>query len=138
MLEEMACERYMGAPVDWERRQYNQTVESMDYIELLKNGFSLQWTGINCVDCQLSGGSCGFDENNGAICFCPDRPHTAHCNDGEAKNNRLLFLTFIFCLVLLLIFCKLCTPFYEMRRTRRFLHSFQIGLFLVFMSYGLF
>ena len=46
MLEEMACERYVGAPVDWERRQYSQTVESMDYIELLKNRFSLEWTGI--------------------------------------------------------------------------------------------
>ena len=59
MLEEMACERYVSAPVDWERRQYNQTVESTDYIELLKNGFSLQWTGINCVECQLSGDRCG-------------------------------------------------------------------------------
>ncbi|RVX12660.1 hypothetical protein CK203_011768 [Vitis vinifera] len=40
------------------RRQYDQTVESMDYIELLKNGFSLEWTGINCVECQLSIGRC--------------------------------------------------------------------------------
>ncbi|KAJ9708245.1 hypothetical protein PVL29_000349 [Vitis rotundifolia] len=47
--------------MDWERRQYNQTVENMDYIGLLNNGFSLQWTGINCVECQLSGGRCGFD-----------------------------------------------------------------------------
>ena len=69
------------------RRQYDQTVESMDYIELLKNGFSLEWTGINCVECQLSIGRCGSDENNDAVCFCPDRPHTKHCNDGEAKND---------------------------------------------------
>ncbi|XP_034689621.1 LEAF RUST 10 DISEASE-RESISTANCE LOCUS RECEPTOR-LIKE PROTEIN KINASE-like 1.1 isoform X2 [Vitis riparia] len=40
----MACERYVGAPMDWEGRQYNQTVETMDYIQLLKNGFSLRWT----------------------------------------------------------------------------------------------
>ena len=58
----------------------------MDYIELLKNGFSLEWTGINCIECQLSIGR-GSDENNDAVCFCPDRPHTKHCNDGEAKND---------------------------------------------------
>ena len=54
----MACERYVHTPVDWEGRQYNQTVEAMDYIELLKNGFSLEWTGINCVECKSSGGRC--------------------------------------------------------------------------------
>ena len=71
----MACERYVGAPVDWEGRQYNQTVETMDYIELLKNGFSLRWTGINCIECQLSGGRCVFDENNDAASLCPDRSY---------------------------------------------------------------
>ncbi|RVW48516.1 Retrovirus-related Pol polyprotein from transposon TNT 1-94 [Vitis vinifera] len=52
-----------------------------------KNTIFLLLNSINYVECQLSGGHCGFDENNDAICFCPDRPHTTHCNDSEAKNN---------------------------------------------------
>ncbi|KAJ9708249.1 hypothetical protein PVL29_000353 [Vitis rotundifolia] len=50
MAEEMAYGRYVGAPVDLKGRQYSQTVETMDCMELLKNGFSLQWIGINCVE----------------------------------------------------------------------------------------
>ncbi|WJZ80389.1 hypothetical protein VitviT2T_000315 [Vitis vinifera] len=59
----MARERYVGAPVDLEGRQYNQTVETMDYIQLLKNGFSLRWTVFAQID------------------------HTTHCNDGKEGKH---------------------------------------------------
>lgn len=41
---EMPCESYVAAPVELEGGQQNQTVESIDYIELLRNGFALEWS----------------------------------------------------------------------------------------------
>ncbi|KAM0980110.1 hypothetical protein ACFX13_016134 [Malus domestica] len=57
----------------------------MNYTEILKMGFILNWTAQNCSNCQRSGGRCGFD-NNEFVCFCSDRPHVKTCDDDNPWN----------------------------------------------------
>ncbi|CAK9151270.1 unnamed protein product [Ilex paraguariensis] len=77
----MPCQSYVAAPVELEGGQQNQTLETIDYTTLLKNGFTLERsTAISCAECNRSGGRCGF--TNDTLCFCPDGPHRKHCNHG--------------------------------------------------------
>ncbi|KAL8035140.1 hypothetical protein ABFS82_12G074800 [Erythranthe guttata] len=78
---EMACNDCVAAPVELNGASRNM---SMDYMELLENGFMLKWEGISCGKCERSGGRCGFDEKNGAACFCRDRPRREDCYDGKS------------------------------------------------------
>ncbi|KAM2076646.1 hypothetical protein ACFX1T_039357 [Malus domestica] len=58
----------------------------MNYTEILKMGFILNWTAQNCSNCERSGGRCGFDDNE-FVCFCSDRPHVKTCDDGVDNNS---------------------------------------------------
>ncbi|THF98415.1 hypothetical protein TEA_025591 [Camellia sinensis var. sinensis] len=70
------CELSVHAPVEIEGGQQNQVVETMDYAELLRIGFTLEWMGISCAaECENSGGHCGFNNSN-SVCFCNDRWQT--------------------------------------------------------------
>ncbi|GMP59001.1 hypothetical protein CsSME_00022455 [Camellia sinensis var. sinensis] len=70
------CELWVHAPVEIEGGQQNQVVETMDYAELLRIGFTLEWMGISCAaECENSGGHCGFNNSN-SVCFCNDRWQT--------------------------------------------------------------
>ncbi|KAH6815003.1 hypothetical protein C2S51_019823, partial [Perilla frutescens var. frutescens] len=78
----MPCRHCVAAPVELEGTDRNETFENnVDYEKLLENGFSLRWDGISCNECEQSGGFCGFDDSNGAMCFCSDQPHRQHCYD---------------------------------------------------------
>ncbi|KAF8037888.1 hypothetical protein BT93_B0659 [Corymbia citriodora subsp. variegata] len=57
---------------------------AMNYSEIMEMGFLLNWTAIDCSNCEGSEGRCGF-ENNTFICFCQDGPHSHTCNDGKKK-----------------------------------------------------
>ncbi|PON86951.1 Serine/threonine protein kinase [Trema orientale] len=89
------CESSDSLPVDlegyWEFSQ-NQTIKTVSYIELSKNGFTLVWYGnTSCAECKTSGGRCGF-QNNTSICFCPDGHHsTQHCkSSGKSSTNLII------------------------------------------------
>ncbi|MED6201124.1 hypothetical protein PIB30_091827 [Stylosanthes scabra] len=48
--------------------------------EGLRRGFLMNWTAKNCSECSMSGGRCGFDEEEYAfICYCPDRIDLESC-----------------------------------------------------------
>lgn len=88
VCEEMPCGYCVAAPVEWDGTDRNETLQSnIDYEKLLENGFNLRWNGISCNKCEESGGLCGFDNGNGTVCFCPDRPHREHCNDDGKPLN---------------------------------------------------
>ncbi|XP_050237460.1 LEAF RUST 10 DISEASE-RESISTANCE LOCUS RECEPTOR-LIKE PROTEIN KINASE-like 1.2 isoform X2 [Mercurialis annua] len=67
---------------------FDDKLFTMNYTEILKTGFVLNWTAQNCSTCQGSGGRCGF-ENNEFVCFCKDKPHLLSCDDGTDKNIEL-------------------------------------------------
>ncbi|KAL2520752.1 putative serine/threonine-protein kinase [Forsythia ovata] len=55
-----------------------------NYMEILRRGFVLNWTAIDCSICAESGGRCGFNESILHFkCFCPDRPHSSSCKPGK-------------------------------------------------------
>ena len=63
----------------------------MNYTEVLKMGFSLNWSAHDCSSCERSSGRCGF-ENNEFVCFCHDRPHLKTCNDGNSEGIFLIII----------------------------------------------
>ncbi|KAL2500301.1 putative serine/threonine-protein kinase [Forsythia ovata] len=55
-----------------------------NYMDILRRGFVLNWTAIDCSICAESGGRCGFNESILHFkCFCPDRPHSSSCKPGK-------------------------------------------------------
>lgn len=50
----------------------------MNYTEILKNGFSLKWNGVDCSKCVKSGGRCGSLDDN-FICICNDQVRSGKC-----------------------------------------------------------
>ncbi|PQQ01170.1 LEAF RUST 10 DISEASE-RESISTANCE LOCUS RECEPTOR-LIKE PROTEIN KINASE-like 1.2 isoform X2 [Prunus yedoensis var. nudiflora] len=57
----------------------------MNYTEILKMGFLLNWTAQNCSNCEKSSGRCGF-KNNEFVCFCSDRPRSQTCDHDNSWN----------------------------------------------------
>ncbi|XP_039163793.1 LEAF RUST 10 DISEASE-RESISTANCE LOCUS RECEPTOR-LIKE PROTEIN KINASE-like 1.2 isoform X2 [Eucalyptus grandis] len=69
------------------------SLATMDYRKIMEMGFLLNWTAIDCSDCEESEGRCGF-ENNNFVCFCQDGPHSQTCNDGESNRRKKLVVGF--------------------------------------------
>ncbi|XP_037492095.1 LEAF RUST 10 DISEASE-RESISTANCE LOCUS RECEPTOR-LIKE PROTEIN KINASE-like 1.2 [Jatropha curcas] len=61
---------------------FDNSIFQKNYTEILKMGFMLNWTAHNCSSCEISGGRCGF-ENNEFVCFCRDRPYQNSCYGGN-------------------------------------------------------
>ncbi|XP_039062161.1 LEAF RUST 10 DISEASE-RESISTANCE LOCUS RECEPTOR-LIKE PROTEIN KINASE-like 1.2 [Hibiscus syriacus] len=67
----------------------------MNYTNVLKLGFVLNWTAHSCSSCKRSGGRCGFGYTDEFVCFCSDGPHPKTCNDGDDFNlERKLIIGF--------------------------------------------
>ncbi|KAK8574288.1 hypothetical protein V6N13_097273 [Hibiscus sabdariffa] len=69
----------------------------MNYTDVLKLGFVLNWTAHSCSKCKRSGGRCGFSYTNEFVCFCSDGPHPKTCNDGGGFNLRRKLIIGSFC-----------------------------------------
>ncbi|CAL9031614.1 unnamed protein product [Prunus brigantina] len=67
----------------------------MNYTEILKMGFLLNWTAQNCSNCEKSSGRCGF-KNNEFVCFCRDGPRSQTCDHGTSVETSLLVILEIF------------------------------------------
>ncbi|KAF3431919.1 hypothetical protein FNV43_RR26655 [Rhamnella rubrinervis] len=81
------CESEVAVPINLEGDQTNQTITSVDYVELLKTGFILEWHGDACEKyCRESGGRCGY-ENGVSVCFCPHGTHPTNCNENVLLNS---------------------------------------------------
>ncbi|KAL2538296.1 LEAF RUST 10 DISEASE-RESISTANCE LOCUS RECEPTOR-LIKE PROTEIN KINASE-like 2.1 [Forsythia ovata] len=72
------CEEIVVAPVEVLGDEGRN--ETGNYMEILRRGFVLNWTAIDCSICAESGGRCGFNESILHFkSFCPDRPHSSSC-----------------------------------------------------------
>ncbi|KAF6147167.1 hypothetical protein GIB67_017253 [Kingdonia uniflora] len=49
----------------------------MDYPEILKKGFLLEWNASHCSECEGSGGRGGFQNTTSSVCY--DGPHPKSC-----------------------------------------------------------
>lgn len=85
----LSCESLVFAPVELNGGNSSVAAETQDYSELLKQGFSLQWSGPSCAKCRSSGGNCGLNGST-VMCFCPDGVHSKNCKDGKGKLKLIL------------------------------------------------
>lgn len=82
-----SCGSTVGVPADVASDVEFDRLLGMNYTEILKMGFVLNWTSFGCAGCRKSGGRCGFKGNEFA-CFCSDGPHERTCNDGKHLMTR--------------------------------------------------
>lgn len=82
---EKLCQGPVNAPITAE--DFDQLLK-MDYTEVLKKGFVLQWDGVNCSNCRGSGGECGSYYNE-FICFCDGHTHPLTCDHGNFSKAPL-------------------------------------------------
>lgn len=68
-----SCESQVSVPIDLEGDQSKPSIRSVDYVGLMKTGFTLKWTGGAACGklCSESGGRCGYEDGAG-VCYCPD------------------------------------------------------------------
>nr|XP_048318011.1 LEAF RUST 10 DISEASE-RESISTANCE LOCUS RECEPTOR-LIKE PROTEIN KINASE-like 1.2 [Ziziphus jujuba var. spinosa] len=100
-----SCMADAYVPVDLEEDQSNQTIKTVDYVQLLKNGFTLEWYGEACGKyCTESGGRCGH-ENGISVCYCRDGTQPADCRKGnrEALGVARVVATMIALSIILLL-----------------------------------
>lgn len=88
---ENGCHSFVDVPVDTLMGINLPTFLHMNYTEILKMGFLLNWSAPNCSNCAKSGGRCGF-ENNEFFCFCQDGDHNKTCDDGNSLGNFLIII----------------------------------------------
>ncbi|PIM98407.1 hypothetical protein CDL12_29115 [Handroanthus impetiginosus] len=74
------CEENIVTPVE----EYINKGMVSDLEGLLRKGFLMKWTAIDCSVCENSGGRCGFNPTSHLFrCFCRDRPHAVSCKPGK-------------------------------------------------------
>ena len=81
----MPCQSHVAAPVDLEGGTNNSSIENLDCVKLLENGFTLTWSGNSCKECERSG-YFGL-EGNEMVCFCTAQPYKRNCSDDRISNN---------------------------------------------------
>ncbi|KAK1565081.1 hypothetical protein Q3G72_018272 [Acer saccharum] len=80
------CRNSAFVPVDVESINI-ANLWQMNYTEVLKMGFLLDWTTHNCTSCEASGGRCGFKDSK-FVCFCTDKPHVETCCHDTLKDIK--------------------------------------------------
>ncbi|XP_061350606.1 LEAF RUST 10 DISEASE-RESISTANCE LOCUS RECEPTOR-LIKE PROTEIN KINASE-like 1.2 [Gastrolobium bilobum] len=119
------CQFMVNAPLYMNAAVNFSSLLRMNYTEILKMGFLLNWTAPDCQYCEKSGGRCGFDGSQ-FLCFCKDKSYLKSCGGGKtfgkytdrtlysflSKHSSLcmqfLFPLFIFFLSLLCTMQFLC------------------------------
>ncbi|GKB43226.1 concanavalin A-like lectin/glucanase [Tanacetum coccineum] len=73
------CTLMVVAPVEFEEdysfEESDNMVDGGNYTEVMKLGFKLYWYGLDCSNCTLSGGRCGYYSFQ-LYCFCPNSDDT--------------------------------------------------------------
>jgi len=101
------CQFMVNAPFNTNDAVNFTSLLRMNYIEILKMGFLLNWTAPDCQYCEKSGGRCGFDGNQ-FLCFCKDKSYLKTCGSGNNtfRNIVIIFLLFIhICVTRLFLSC---------------------------------
>ncbi|XP_038893811.1 LEAF RUST 10 DISEASE-RESISTANCE LOCUS RECEPTOR-LIKE PROTEIN KINASE-like 1.2 [Benincasa hispida] len=79
-----SCQSLVAMPLHFsnnEEEDFNELFKK-SYSDVLKMGFSLNWSAQNCSKCETSGGRCGFQSNK-FVRFCSDGCHLETCKQGN-------------------------------------------------------
>jgi len=89
------CQFMVNAPFTMNASVNFTGLLRMNYIEILKMGFLLNWTAPDCKYCEKSGGRCGFDGNQ-FLCFCKDKSYVKSCGSGNNTFRNIVILLSLF------------------------------------------
>ena len=81
------CQTLVDSPVYINDVDNFFSLLEMNYTEVLRMGFVLNWTAHSCSNCKRSGGRCGFDNTHEFVCFCSNGSHPKTCNDGNSIGH---------------------------------------------------
>lgn len=69
-----SCQATVTSPIT----AVDMSIVKMNYTEILRKGFVLNWNGDDCRKCVKSGGRCGSLDSN-FICICNDQVRSKKC-----------------------------------------------------------
>ncbi|KAL3751323.1 hypothetical protein ACJRO7_012186 [Eucalyptus globulus] len=99
-----SCHSYSRVPVELKEGIPIPTINSVDYRELLKDGFALNWTLLTnkgCAKCIHSGGRCGRSNDKDFVCYCSDGSSHENCDAGvEIGGSVIAACLFIYMIYL--------------------------------------
>ncbi|KAF8040305.1 hypothetical protein BT93_B2518 [Corymbia citriodora subsp. variegata] len=84
-----SCQSSSTIPVELKMGIPNPTLESVDYMMLLDDGFTMNWTLLtkeSCAQCSHSGGRCGRSNEKDFVCYCSDGSYHERCEAGKAEG----------------------------------------------------
>lgn len=90
------CQFMVTTPLNINEAVNISSLLRMNYTEILKMGFVLNWTAPDCHYCEKSGGRCGFDGNQ-FLCFCKDKSYLKSCGSGNNTFWKYCDYTFVVC-----------------------------------------
>ena len=90
------CQFMVTTPLNINEAVNISSLLRMNYTEILKTGFVLNWTAPHCHYCEKSGGRCGFDGNQ-FLCFCKDKSYLKSCGSGNNTFWKYCDYTFVVC-----------------------------------------
>ncbi|KAL5142912.1 LEAF RUST 10 DISEASE-RESISTANCE LOCUS RECEPTOR-LIKE PROTEIN KINASE-like 1.2 [Glycine soja] len=83
------CQFMVNTPLNINESVNISSLLRMNYTEILKMGFVLNWTAPDCHYCEKSGGRCGFDGNQ-FLCFCKDKSYLKSCGSDPRKLRLII------------------------------------------------
>ncbi|XP_020208493.1 LEAF RUST 10 DISEASE-RESISTANCE LOCUS RECEPTOR-LIKE PROTEIN KINASE-like 1.2 isoform X3 [Cajanus cajan] len=85
------CQFMVNVPLNMNAAVNFTSLLRMNYTEILKMGFLLNWTAPDCQNCEKSGGRCGFVGNK-FLCFCKDKSYLKSCGNGTLNLPRKIII----------------------------------------------
>ncbi|MED6127587.1 hypothetical protein PIB30_089414 [Stylosanthes scabra] len=83
------CQFMVNVPLNMNAVVNFSSLLRMNYTEILKMGFILNWTAPDCQYCENSGGHCGFDGDH-FLCFCKDKSYLKSCGHGKQRGWKVV------------------------------------------------
>ncbi|XP_047338407.1 LEAF RUST 10 DISEASE-RESISTANCE LOCUS RECEPTOR-LIKE PROTEIN KINASE-like 1.2 [Impatiens glandulifera] len=91
-----SCESLVNAPIE---AADISVLLNMNFTDVLRNGFVLQWNDSLCSRCVRSGGDCRYNSTGEFICSCSGQSHSETCPENGKSliyKSRLFKFKFIY------------------------------------------
>ncbi|XP_057733445.1 LEAF RUST 10 DISEASE-RESISTANCE LOCUS RECEPTOR-LIKE PROTEIN KINASE-like 1.2 isoform X3 [Arachis stenosperma] len=109
------CQFVINVPLNMNAAVNFSSLLQMNYTEILKMGFLLNWTAPSCQYCEKSGGRCGFDGDQ-FLCFCKDKSYLKSCGDDAESRRKWIVVVIVAAAVVGLFGLAMALLFYQRRK----------------------
>ncbi|KAF1859518.1 hypothetical protein Lal_00010102 [Lupinus albus] len=116
------CQFMVNVPLNMNATVNFTSLLRMNYIEILKMGFLLNWIAPDCQYCEKSGGRCGFDGDM-FLCFCKDKSYLKSCGHGNSLNLKRKVAIGVGAAVFGIFVLIIAIYFYQLRKKNDYTES---------------